>query len=40
VGVCAVLAEVTLLSLLEVLANLGLIVVVRNVEHLILYFDG
>jgi len=40
VGVRAVLAKVTLLFLLEVLANLGLVVVVRDVEHLILNFNG
>ena len=37
-SICAVLAEVTLLLLLKVLANLCLIVVVRNVKHLVLYF--
>ena len=35
----AVLAEVTLLLLLKVLAYLCLKVVVRNVEHLVLHFD-
>ena len=34
----AILPEVTLLLLLKVLANLCLIVVVRNVEHLVLNF--
>ena len=36
----AVLAEVALLLLLEVLAHLRLVVVVRDVQHLILHFDG
>jgi len=40
VGVCAVLAEVTLLFLLEVLADLGLVVVVGDVQHLVLHLDG
>ena len=39
-GVRAVLAEVTLLLQLKVLANLGLVVVVRYVKHLVLNFDG
>ena len=37
-GIGAVFAEVTLLLLLKVLANLCLIVVVRNVKHLVLDF--
>ena len=37
VSIGAVLAEVTLLLLLKVLADLRLIVVVRNVEHLVLH---
>ena len=40
VCVCTVLAEVTLLFLLIVLAYLSLIVVIRDVEHLILHFYG
>lgn len=39
VGVRAVLPEVTLLLQLKVLAHLGLVVVVRYVEHLVLNFD-
>ena len=35
----AVLAKVTLLVLLEILANLSLVVVVRDVEHFVLHFD-
>ena len=38
-SVCTVLAEVTLLLLLEVLADLGLVVVVRDVQHLVLHFN-
>ena len=40
VGVCAILAKVALLLLLEVLADLRLVVVVRDVQHLVLHFDG
>lgn len=39
VGVGAVLAEVTLLLLLKVLANLGFVVVVGDVEHFVLHFN-
>ena len=39
-SVCAVLAEMTLLLLFEVLADLRLVVVVRDVEHLILNLNG
>ena len=35
-----ILAKMALLLLFEVLAHLGLVVVVRDVEHLILHFDG
>lgn len=35
----AILAKVTLLLLGEVLADLGLVVVVGDVEHLVLYLD-
>ena len=40
VSIGTVLAEVTHLFLLEVLAHLRLVVVVRDVEHLVLHFDG
>ena len=36
----AVLAEVALLILLEILAHLRLVVIVRDVEHFILDFYG
>lgn len=39
VGVGAVLAEVALLLLLEVLANLGFVVVVGDVQHFVLDFN-
>jgi len=37
-GIRTVLAEVTLLVLLEILANLRLVVVVGNVQHFVLHF--
>ena len=40
VRVRAVLAEVALLLLLEVLAHLSFVIVVGDVEHLVLHFDG
>ena len=39
VSIGAVLAEVTLFFLLKVLAHLRLIVVIRDVQHLILHFN-
>ena len=39
-SVSTVLSEVTLLFLLKILADLGLVVVVGDVEHLILHFNG
>lgn len=38
-GIGTILAEVALLFLLKVLADLRLIVVVRDVEHLVLDFN-
>lgn len=34
-----VLTKMTLFFLLEVFANLGFVVVIRNVEHLVLHLD-
>ena len=38
-GIGTILTEVTLLLLFEVLANLGLVVIVRYVKHLVLDLD-
>ena len=37
-GIGAVFAKVALLGLLKVLTYLGLVVIVRNVEHFVLHF--
>ena len=39
-GIRAVLAKVALLLLLKVLAHLRLVIVVRDIQHLVLNFDG
>ena len=39
-GVCAVLTEIAGEALLKEFANLGLIIIIRNVEHFHLDFDG